>query len=468
MNDNGNKFISGIQVIAEDDNFDFRGGAGPINDLANTVLLPAYDPYGLGTDPTTNGQNREVPIKFTTSTNGRTYGTSSDLYSHSDWLADDLYEVARVSIQGTASGAAKLALGISQFLNPVSTTLAGLYLRNIDSDPFFRYERGNSKVIYGTPDSDDIGVFRDIGIEFNGSNPFAVPNTPSLSNLLMVGGDGNDTITSYAVGDELLGGNDTDILNGGGGDDTLNGGSDNDSLNGGTEEDIAIFTDDFENYDYLISEDGKTITFSHTRGTQEDGEDTLRNIEFAQFGGNSADGVSGAPRIIPLPLEDGIASTVSEQVYVEPPVNFTSDPVTPPYVSLTAPISMLDGDIDYTLNISPYKPDTQYNISYILDTSGSMDAEELQTAKDAYIDLINYYIDTGVAENSNFSVISFSRFANPYFNLTAEQAISIIQNLITAPTSEGTKYNDALNQGLNFLSQSIKSLEHILQTFSVE
>ena len=142
---NGNKFITGMQVTANDDNFDFRGGAGIINDLANVVLLPAYDPYGLGTDPTTDGKNREVPIKFTTSTSGRTYGTSSDPYSASDWVADDLYELNRVSIQGTASGAAKLALGISQFLNPINATLAGSYLFNINSDPFLRYLRDDLK-----------------------------------------------------------------------------------------------------------------------------------------------------------------------------------------------------------------------------------------------------------------------------------------------------------------------------------
>ena len=240
-----NKFITGMQVIAEDDNFDFRGGAPIINDLANLILLPAYDPYGLGNDPT-KPENREVPIKYTTSTSGRTYGTSSDPYSASDWVIDDIYETGTISIKDTVSGAAKLAVGISQFLNPVSTTLAGLYLRNIDSDPFFRYERGDSKVIYGTPNSDDIGVFRDIGIEFNGSNPLAIPNTPSLSNLLMVGGDGNDTITSYAVGDELLGGNGNDVLNGGGGNDTLNGGADNDNLDGGEgNRDVAIFTEEY-------------------------------------------------------------------------------------------------------------------------------------------------------------------------------------------------------------------------------
>ncbi|MBE9044435.1 VWA domain-containing protein, partial [Pleurocapsales cyanobacterium LEGE 10410] len=108
----------------------------------------------------------------------------------------------------------------------------------------------------------------------------------------------------------------------------------------------------------------------------------------------------------------------------------------------------------YTLNISPYQPDTQYNIACLFDTSASMDAGELQIAKDAYTELINYYIDTGVAENSNFAVVSFSKNAIPYFNLSAQEAITTIQSLTTAPAIEGTKYNDALYQGLNFLSQS--------------
>jgi Ca2+-binding RTX toxin-like protein len=41
------------------------------------------------------------------------------------------------------------------------------------------------------------------------------------------------------------------------------------------------------------------------------------------------------------------------------------------------PKEMLDGNVDYTLNISPYKPDTQHNISYILDTSASMNAGDV-------------------------------------------------------------------------------------------
>ena len=85
-----------------------------------------------------------------------------------------------------------------------------------------------------------------------------------------------------------------------------------------------------------------------------------------------------------------------------------------------------------------------------------MDAVELQQAKDAYTDLTNYFIDNELAENINFGVVQFSRNAIPYFNLTADQAISTIQSLTTAPASEGTKYNDALYQGFNFLTQSPK------------
>jgi Ca2+-binding RTX toxin-like protein len=118
------------------------------------------------------------------------------------------------------------------------------------------------------------------------------------------------------------------------------------------------------------------------------------------------------------------------------------------------PKAMLDGNVDYTLNISPYKPDTQYNISYIFDTSASMDAGELQTAKNAYTDLTNYFINNGLAENINFGVVKFSRNATLYENLTAQQAISTIQGLTSSPAIEGTKYNDALYQGLNFFSQS--------------
>ncbi|MEM8723718.1 MAG: hypothetical protein AAGE84_31315, partial [Cyanobacteria bacterium P01_G01_bin.39] len=324
VNDNGNKFISGIQVIAKDDNFDFRGGAGPINDLANVFLLPAYDPYGLGTDPTTNGQNREVPIKFTTSTNGRTYGTSSDLYSHSDWLADDLYEIGTTSIVGTALGAAKLASGIAQFLNPVSTTLAGSYLLNINSDPFLRYLRDDLKVIYGTPGDDNLSPSNRENDLFDSFLPI---NTP----VLIAGGTGDDNIIGSRMSDELLGGDGSDVIGGRGGDDTLNGGANNDNLDGGKGEDVAIFSDTYTganpNYDISTDEDTKVTTITHLNGGI-DGTDTLKDVEFGIFNGEQqpleslalttsdtetiaavAAATGSAPRIIPLPLTDGVEDT---------------------------------------------------------------------------------------------------------------------------------------------------------------
>ena len=203
-----------------------------------------------------------------------------------------------------------------------------------------------------------------------------------------------------------------------------------------------------------------TITFANDT----DGIDTLKNIEWGFFkkttellpSTNSQTQIARR-RVIPLPLTDGVEDTEFVEAIDTTPSPNPNDRPTPPTISLTAPVAMLDGDVDYTLNISPYQPNTEYNISYIIDTSASMDVGELQQTKDAYIDLTQYFINNEIAQNINFGVIQFSRYATPYFNLTAEQAISTIEGL-TASTNamEGTKYNDALYQGMNFLSQSAK------------
>ncbi len=57
---------------------------------------------------------------------------------------------------------------------------------------------------------------------------------------VVLGGDGDDTMTGSAAADELHGGNGDDVLNGGAGNDTLYGGPDNDELNGGADDDTAI------------------------------------------------------------------------------------------------------------------------------------------------------------------------------------------------------------------------------------
>ena len=291
------------------------------------------------------------------------------------------------------------------------------------------------------------------------------PDATETKNAQILTGAGNDYLYGSDGNDTLTAGEDNDYLNGGEGNDLLRG----DEFTGGTGIDTAEFSDEFKNYD--IETTGttfKTTTITH-KNNGIDGVDTLKNIEWGIFNGETVDlgtlrlaalaptpAPTPAPRIIPLPLEDGEEDTESKQTVDTTANPNPNDLPTPPHVSLTAPVAMLDGDVDYTLNISPYKPDTQYNISYIFDTSASMDAVELQQAKNAYTDLTNYFIDNELAENINFGVVQFSRNAIPYFNLTADQAISTIQSLTTAPASEGTKYNDALYQGFNFLTQSPK------------
>ncbi|WP_036486614.1 VWA domain-containing protein [Myxosarcina sp. GI1] len=271
--------------------------------------------------------------------------------------------------------------------------------------------------------------------------------------------------------DELLGGDGSDVLEGRVGDDTLNGGADNDNLDGGKGEDTAVYFDSYTdangnlNYDLTTNTNSKITTVEHLNNGI-DGTDTLENVEWAEFKGGQQINVSSNPseiliasRIIPLPLEDGEEDTELvevESTIANPNLN---DPPTPLNVSLTAPVAMLDGDIDYTLNISPYEPSSEYNVVYVIDTSSSIDSAELQTIKDAYTDLTNFYINEGIAENINFGVVSYDssgRFhpdAGGDRNLTADEALVALQNL-TIDTGIGTRYYDGLNKADQFLLNS--------------
>lgn len=142
------------------------------------------------------------------------------------------------------------------------------------------YQRGNQTVIYGTPNDDNLD-------RFDGANWIDTP----FEAYLIVGGAGNDSLSGSTDNDELQGGQGNDVIDGGLGDDTLIGGSGNDIIDGGSlfpfdqfgGNDTAIYSDAVANYDFSISDDGETVTISHTRGTQSDGTDTLTNVEFGQF-----------------------------------------------------------------------------------------------------------------------------------------------------------------------------------------
>ena len=299
----------------------------------------------------------------------------------------------------------------------------------------------------------------------------------------ILGQEGNDTISGGDARDRLEGGEGNDSLKGEKGNDLITGGEGNDIINGGEgDNDVAVFlkpysvldeeteTDDgyydiTQNYDYSQDENG-VITIKDISENPTEGEDTLEDIEWARFiiDENSSSNIpselpsTNSSRLIPLPLTDGVEKTEFIGA-VDTTVNPNQrDLPTPPNVTISAPVAMLDGDVDYTLNISPYQPSSERNVTYIIDTSYSMlERGNLQPTKDAYTDLTNYFIDNELAEDTNFNIIQFSRNARTYSDLTAEQAISTIQSLITAPSSDGTKYNDALNQGFSRFAQSVAS-----------
>ena len=280
-----------------------------------------------------------------------------------------------------------------------------------------------------------------------------------------------DAIEGTYRRERILGLDGDDFLEGMEGDDRLEGGKGNDKLDGGKDEDKAIFSDTFENCN--IETTGffnKITTVAHKNGGT-DGVDTLENIEFGIFAGEevplsansgaattNSNSAATTERIIPLPLEDGVEKTEVVEIAHTLASPNPNDPPTPPYISLTAPVDMLDGDIEYTIDISPYKPDTQHNVAYIIDTSASMYATKLQNTKDAYTNLTNYFIDQDIADSINFSVISFNEETSTLeSDLTASSAISAIEDLEKlTPTriSSGNVYDDALIKAKQFFNHS--------------
>jgi hypothetical protein len=137
-----------------------------------------------------------------------------------------------------------------------------------------------------------------------------------VSNIVIQTGAGNDYLYGNDGNDQLIGGEDNDYLNGGKGNDNLKG----DDFNGGTGTDTAEFTDIFENYNIeTTGTTTKTTTITH-KNNGIDGVDTLQSIEWGIFKGESvnigtsrlaASATAPAPRILPLPLEDGVIETKS-------------------------------------------------------------------------------------------------------------------------------------------------------------
>jgi hypothetical protein len=95
----------------------------------------------------------------------------------------------------------------------------------------------------------------------------------------------NDPSSPFFNQDALLIGTgvSNDSLKGSGGNDVFIGGKGNDEIDGRQGgEDIAIFSDNYKNYNISFSTNG-SVTIAHLRGIKTDGTDTLTNVEFAKF-----------------------------------------------------------------------------------------------------------------------------------------------------------------------------------------
>ncbi|MEM8718734.1 MAG: hypothetical protein AAGE84_05430, partial [Cyanobacteria bacterium P01_G01_bin.39] len=335
------------------ENFDFDTANPVVGFFSGLLLEPRVDPSGIG---------RTVYYEFVNRNNLPLYDpinseNSAGTYDQDDFDSDiqkqnntflnlPFISSANNARERTIDEAEKIFdLGVTQFL--------------YRDKPLF----------YGTVDNDSLDA-KDV----NRSNfPFQIDK--SANGVVLLGGKGNDIITG-------------DVRRAGNSDDILVGHEGNDSLNGKGGEDTAVYFDSYTdadgnlNYDIDTNPDSGITTITHLNNG-EDGTDTLRNIEFAEFKGGQleplastanieegiisqvASATGSAPRIIPLPLEDGVAKINSVQATDTTANPNFNDLPTPPNIALTAPVAMLDGDIDYTLNISPYEPSSQYNVVYV-------------------------------------------------------------------------------------------------------
>jgi Ca2+-binding RTX toxin-like protein len=102
-----------------------------------------------------------------------------------------------------------------------------------------------------------------------------------------------ENLVGTGQGDTLTGNGLANNIEGGEGNDTLSGLGGNDTLIGGGDSDVAVFRGSRSEYDFSVAEDGALVV-AHARGTQEDGTDNVKSVEYLRF----------ADTIDDIPVED--------------------------------------------------------------------------------------------------------------------------------------------------------------------
>ncbi|MEO0838114.1 MAG: VWA domain-containing protein [Cyanobacteria bacterium J06643_5] len=102
--------------------------------------------------------------------------------------------------------------------------------------------------------------------------------------------------------------------------------------------------------------------------------------------------------------------------------------------------------------------DIQYNFAYLIDTSDSVGNNTLRQAKDAYTNLTESLIETGIADVSQFAIIPFGSDASLQTPANATEVISTIEGL----SGNGfTNFDAALNTAYEFFSSQPSGTKNI-------
>ena len=264
----------------------------------------------------------------------------------------------------------------------------------------------------------------------------------------------NDSIAGSDRNEIIEGGDGSDTLLGGAGNDLLvasSGNSDVDYLNGGAGDDWAVFSRDLNDYQITALDAGheydflvKELTFVQNPFTPPSftgNEVYLKDIQFGVFDGGKTYEFG----------EDGPLETAQENLLA---ANGSQVGV----ISIEAPTYALDSNIEFSLNLSTSGVGTQYRVALIIDVSGSMGGSRIVEAKAAYVDLINYLKDQGIADVTEFAVIPFQSSATLYEGLSADEAIARINSLNALG---GTSFGPAISRGLDFFDGTSAGLTQI-------
>lgn len=293
-----------------------------------------------------------------------------------------------------------------------------------------------------------------------------IANADELPENALVGSDDSDNIFGSYRKERILGGL---------GDDRLFGGGANDQLEGGDGTDQALFSDAFTSYDYTTpTPENKFFEFNHVRGTQVDGKDTTKEIEFAVFGYSSAknnkvdqDGnltVVDDGNLFYVPLQ--VDPKDNKKIKDGPEINPTQDILDSRgdkigNIAVKSPAWTFDGDANYNLTLA--KTNTAFNFAYLIDTSNSMAGASLDLAKNAATNLTQSLLDQGIAANSTFAIIPFNSTATLNTPVDASATISAIDSLTASGKSN---FVPALKQAQQFFQSRTNNATNIAYVLS--